>query len=50
MTARASQSRSLSLGASLGASSKYSAEMHQNTSFYAELNGEHVGEGPMQLQ
>ena len=23
---------------------KYSTEMHQNTTFYAELNGEHAGE------
>ena len=29
---------------------KYSTEMHLNTSFYAELNGEHAGEGPMPLQ
>ena len=26
---------------------KYSTEMHQNTSFCTELNGEHAGEGPM---
>ena len=29
---------------------KYSTEMHQNTPFYAELNGEHAGEGFMPLQ
>ena len=29
---------------------KYSTEMHQNTSFCAELNGEHAGEGFMPLQ
>ena len=29
---------------------KYSTEMHQNTTFYAELNGEHAGEGFMQLR
>ena len=28
---------------------KYSTEMHQNTSFCAELNGEHAGEGFMPL-
>ena len=30
-------------------SPKYSTEMHQNTSFCAELNGEHIGEGFMPL-
>ena len=29
---------------------KYSTEMHQNTTFYAELNGEHSGEGFMPLR
>ena len=29
---------------------KYSTEMHQNTTFYAELNGEHAGEGFMPLR
>ena len=29
---------------------KYSTEMHQNTKFYAELNGEHAGEGFMPLR
>ena len=29
---------------------KYSTEIHQNTSFCAELNGEHAGEGPMPLR
>ena len=29
---------------------KYSTEMHQNTSFYAELNGQHAGEGFMPLR
>ena len=29
---------------------KYSTEMHQNTTFYAELNGEHAGEGFMSLR
>ena len=29
---------------------KYSTEMHQNTSFCAELNGEDAGEGPMPLR
>ena len=29
---------------------KYSTEMYQNTTFYAELNGEHAGEGFMPLR
>ena len=29
---------------------KYSTEMHQNTTFYAEFNGEHAGEGFMPLR
>ena len=29
---------------------KYSTEMHQSTTFYAELNGEHAGEGFMPLR
>ena len=29
---------------------KYSTEMHQNTTFYAELNGEHAGECFMPLR
>ena len=29
---------------------KYSTEMHQNTTFYEELNGEHAGEGFMPLR
>ena len=29
---------------------KYSTQMHQNTSFCAELNGEHAGEGFMPLR
>ena len=29
---------------------KYSTEMHQNTSFCAELNGEHASEGVMPLR
>ena len=29
---------------------KYSTEMHQNTTFYAELDGEHAGEGFMPLR
>ena len=29
---------------------KYSTEMHQNTTFYAEMNGEHAGEGFMPLR
>ena len=29
---------------------KYSTEMHKNTTFYAELNGEHAGEGFMPLR
>ena len=29
---------------------KYSTEMHQNTSFCAELNEEHTGEGLMPLR
>ena len=28
----------------------YSTELHQNTTFYAELNGEHAGEGFMPLR
>ena len=29
---------------------KHSTEMHQNTTLYAELNGEHAGEGFMLLR
>ena len=29
---------------------KYSTELHQNITSYAELNGEHAGEGFMPLQ
>ena len=29
---------------------KYTTEMYYNTIFYAELNGEHAGEGLMPLQ
>ena len=29
---------------------KYSTEMYQNTTSYAELNGEHAGEGFMLLR
>ena len=29
---------------------KYSTEMHLNTTFYAELNGVHAGEGFMPLR
>ena len=29
---------------------KYSTDVHQNTTFYANLNGEHAGEGFMALR